>query len=146
MQKKRIQPFLWPGRDSVLQNHVVPQRLWGTWVVQIPSGPQASELKSVKTLTPIQRPEEHRQNYIRHIQSLSTGSRCMCFMEIMCKKQWNWGDYAHSPGSSKFCSHWTYASIFRDATFKWYPCFWVTKNIPNSNPSRKESTHFRKTE
>lgn len=33
----------------------------------------------------MQCPRERRQNYIRHIQSLSRASRCMCFMKIMQK-------------------------------------------------------------
>ena len=61
-------------------------------------------------------------------------------------KQWNWGDYALSPTSSKFCSHWTYAGIYRDATIKWQPCFWVQRSISNSAPSGIVATHFSKME
>lgn len=49
-----------------------------------------------------------------------------------------------SPVSSKCCSHWTYASIFTDVTFKWKDLFWVQRSVPNSNPSGIEVNQFSK--
>lgn len=66
-------PVVW--KKPVLRDSVVPERLGGTWVAQIPSGPQACKLKSVKSLTPTQHPGEHRMNHIQRIQSGSRACR-----------------------------------------------------------------------
>lgn len=63
-------PVVW--KKLVLRDSVVPERLGGTWVAQIPSGPQACKLKP---LAATQHPGEHRMNHIHHIQSRSRACR-----------------------------------------------------------------------
>lgn len=52
MHKSPIKTFPVVRKTLVLRDSVVPERLGGTWMAQIPSGPKACKLKAVKSLTP----------------------------------------------------------------------------------------------
>ena len=127
-------PFLWPGNGTWCRgcSREIMRYMGGTDPIRalgfqakvrqvtntyaMPRGTQ-TELHSPHSIS-----EQGLKMHVFHGNNVEMG------------KQWNWGDYALSPVSSKFYSHWTHAGLSRHATFKWQPCFWVPKSISNSTP------------
>lgn len=60
-------------KTLVLRDSVVPERLGGTWVAQIPSGPEACRLEAVESLTPTTTPRR-AQNELHSPHSISERS------------------------------------------------------------------------